>query len=165
MDFGVLRHELFAEEARRTKRPYYAFGLDWPVSHVEEEFVTEIWPDVFIHSRMDLVCEEMSTLPDYKTALDGEQGLDKVIDGYRHETKRRQLLLYAYQLGLHGIKIDTGAFLIEGWNKERDTILRYEVMEFPITFKDMATVVLWAKKRVSLLQSVLEEERILGRGC
>lgn len=158
MGFGTLRHEDFATESLRASRPYHGFNLDWPVSHVEHEFTTEILPGVIIHSRPDLVCADIGMLPDYKTVVDGKQGWKKIVDSYRHESKQRQLKFYAFQLGLHGIRITRGSFLMEVWNADRDTILRYETVEFPITFRDIAPVLPWVKDRVALLMAVLEEQ-------
>jgi hypothetical protein len=157
MAFGTIRHDIWQQASLETGKPYHGFKLDWPVSHVEHEFTTEILPGVIIHSRPDLVCADIGMLPDYKTVLDGKNGWQKTVDSYRHESKQRQLKFYAFQLGLHGIRITKGAFLCEVWNAERDTILDYKTVEFPITFRDIAPVLPWVKDRVALLAAVLEE--------
>jgi hypothetical protein len=51
------------------------------------------------------------TVYDYKTVVDGKSGWRKIVDGYRHEAKQRQLIFYAYQLGLHGINIKRRIFV------------------------------------------------------
>jgi hypothetical protein len=160
MGFGTIRHSAWQEEAERTGRLPACFGIDAPADYIEHEFATEAFPGVIVHSRPDVVSiqDDRVVVYDYKTVVDGLMGWKKTIDGYRHPAKRRQLQWYSWQLGLHGVPVTHGAYLFEVWDKPRETILRYEVMEFPITFRDMAAVVLWAKKRVSLLQTVLEEE-------
>jgi hypothetical protein len=157
MGFGTLRHEMFEAEARRTGRLPACFHRDAPADYIEHEFTTEIWPGVIVHSRPDVASEQLQTVFDYKTVVDGKSGWRKIVDGYRYQSKQRQLVFYAYQMGLHGIKITNGAFLCEVWNEARDTILRYEVVQFPIMLRDMGAAVLWAKGRVALLQAVLEE--------
>lgn len=171
---GTLRHEAFEEESRRTGKLPACFGLDWPVSHVEHEFTTELLPGVVVHSRPDTVCASIETICDNKTVLDGLRGWKHNLEKYGwrpvYDSKhrlighkvvaagaQRQLIFYAYQLGLHGIRIRKGAFLCEIWNKDRTEIIGYEVVEFPITLKDMAAVLAWAKPRIALLASVLEE--------
>jgi hypothetical protein len=156
MGFGTLRHASWQEEAEQTMMLPTAFGVNAEVKYIEQEFTTEIWPSVVVHSRPDVVGQD--TVYDYKTILDGKQGWKAVMKSYNHDTKRRQLIFYAFQLGLHGIQIKHGCYLFEIWNKDRDTILGYESVSFPISYRDIAAVVLWAKKRVSLLQAVLAEE-------
>jgi len=160
MSFGTLRHEMFAVDASETGKPYRSFKLDWPVSHIEHEFATEILPGVILHSRPDIVCADVGILPDYKTVVDGVQGWEHTVKSYSSMAKQRQLIVYAFQLGLHGIRIRQGAFLCEVWNRERDTILGYETVLFPITLADMAGVLPWIKMRVALLASVIESEAL-----
>jgi hypothetical protein len=157
MQFGIVRHEMWAQEALKTRQPYHAFGLGWPVSHVEQEFTTEMLPGVVVHSRLDLLCERLAILPDYKTVVDGKRGWRQVVGDYRHATKQRQLNFYAFQVGVHGIRIREGAFLCEIWNHRRDTILGYEVVRFPITSMDIVRVLPWVKQRVAMLAAALEQ--------
>lgn len=156
MSFGTARHENWQEEAQETRQVASCFGVDWPVLHIEREFATEIMPGVVLHSRPDVVCSN-GILVDYKTVLDGAQGWKHTVDSYRGATKQRQLLVYAFQLGMHGIRIKEGAFLIEVWNKERDTILGYEVVRFPIGLMDILRVLPWVRGKVALLAGALEE--------
>ncbi len=160
MDFGAIRHKMFEEEARETMRVPQTFGLDWPVSHVEHEFTTEILPGVVIHSRLDLVSSAKNAIIDYKTVVDGKQGWRKIVKSYQSESKQRQLKFYAFQLGMHGIQVRQGIFLCEVWNQARDTILRYERVEFPIKLQDIAGTLPWVKDRVALLLAVAEEQGI-----
>lgn len=160
MGFGTLRHEMLEEEARASGRLPACFGIDAAADYIEHEFTTEIWKGIVIHSRPDAVSadpENGGTIFDYKTVVDGKGGWKKTVDSYRHEGKQRQLVFYAYQLGLHGIPIRHGAFLCEVWNEARDEILRYEIVQFDITLGHMAHVLSWAKSRAALLQTVLEE--------
>lgn len=171
---GTIRHEMLQEYSEKHKTPYHAFGLDWPVSHVEHEFATEILPGVVLHSRPDLVCGDVGILPDYKTVLDGKHGWQKNLRSYGwrpkldpqgniigsktvESGKQHQLKLYAWQIGMHGILIKRGAFLCEIWNGDRDEILGYQVVEFDITLADMAAALQWVRPRVALLASAIEE--------
>lgn len=156
MAFGTERHAMWQEEAEKTGWVADCFNVEWPVSHVEHEFATEILPGVVVHSRPDIVVASKNLLPDYKTVVDGKQGWRYTIKQYAHATKQRQLKFYAFQLGLHGILIREGAFLCEIWNKDRDTIVGYEIVRFPITLADMAGAVAWAKPRIAMLAATLE---------
>jgi hypothetical protein len=156
MSFGTLRHESWQEEAQKTGKVADCFGLNWQVSHIEHEFTTEIMDNVICHSRPDIVAIQKNAVLDYKTVVDNKQGWRKIVDSYRKEAKQRQLKFYAFQLGLHGIRIREGIFLCEIWNAERDTILGYEVVRFPITLFDIAGVLPWVRQRVALLASAVE---------
>jgi hypothetical protein len=177
MGFGIVRHQMFDEESKKTGRLPACFGLDMVVNHVEAEFATEIMKGVVVHSRMDSVSVEGETIIDYKTVLDGKHGWQKNLQGYGwrpiydyagnlqasrvvQSSKQKQLKFYAFQLGLHGIRIKRGMFLCEIWNQERDEILDYRVVEFPITLADIAPVLPWVKDRVALLSVVLAEQEI-----
>lgn len=165
MSFGSVRHEMLEEEARETGRLPECFGIDEPADFIEHEFATEMLKDVIVHSRPDCVTVSAETVWDYKTVVDGKNGWRENLRGYgwrEHgptvETgKHHQLQFYAFQLGLHGIRIKHGAFLCEIWNAERDTIIGYEVVKFDITYRQIAGVASWAKNRVAMLSSVLDE--------
>lgn len=159
MSFGTERHAAWETEAKKTRLIPKCFGVNWPVLHIEREFATEIMPGVVLHSRPDVVCSN-GILVDYKTVLDGAQGWKHTVDSYRGAAKQRQLLVYAWQLGMHGIRIKEGAFLCEVWNKERDTILDYEVVKFPIGLIDIAGVLPWVRGKVALLAGALEMEKV-----
>lgn len=153
---GTIRHEMWEEEARETARLPKIFGLDWPVSHVEHEFASEVLPGIVLHSRPDIVCAEICTLPDFKTVLDGVHGWEHNIAGYRHHSKQRQLRVYAWQAGLHGIRIKRGAFLCEIWNKDRTEIIGHEVVQFDITVPQMLEELAWVKQRCRVLADALK---------
>ena len=171
---GTMRHEMWQEEAEKSLQVPKCFGLDWPVTHVEHEFATEILPGVIVHSRPDLVCGTVGIVPDYKTVVDGVNGWQKNLKSYGWRpvydkqgkiigdavvpsSKQRQLKFYAYQVGLHGIRIKEGAFLCEIWNKDHTAILDYKIVRFPITMKDMREAIGWAKPRIALLTVALED--------
>lgn len=156
MGFGITRHEMWQEEALKSHRIPSCFRRDWPASHIEHEFATEVLPGVVVHSRPDIVCADTHTIPDYKTIIDGVNGWKHNLDTYRHNSKQRQLKFYAFQVGLHGMLIRKGAFLCEIWNKQRSAILGYEVIEFDISLSDMAAALQWLKPRAAMLASALE---------
>lgn len=175
MDFGIIRHQMFDEESQQTGKVPACFGLDMRVEHVEAEFATEIMKGVVVHSRMDSVSVEGETIIDYKTVLDGKNGWQKNLQGYGWRpiytaggnlidskvvpsSKQKQLKFYAFQLGLHGIRIKRGLFLCEIWNGDRTEIIGYKTVEFPITLADIAPVLPWVKDRVALLSVVLAEQ-------
>jgi hypothetical protein len=157
MSFGSIRHNQFEEESRRTGKVAACFGLDAEATYIEQEFTSEPWKDIVVHSRPDVVSVPGKLLVDYKTCVDGAQGYKKIVDSYRHISKQRQLTFYAYQLGLHGIKINAGLFALEIWNKDRDTILGYETVGFAIGLREIAEVLAWVKPRVALLSAVARE--------
>lgn len=158
MDFGIVRHEMFEEQGRLQGGVPAEFGVDLPLSHFEHEFTTEILPGVVVHSRPDGVAADKNMIIDYKTVVDGKMGWKKIVESYKHESKQRQLKFYAFQLGLHGIRIRQGAFLCEIWDAPRENILGYRVVVFPIKLRDIAPVLPWVKDRVALLSTVLEEQ-------
>lgn len=164
---GTIRHEMWQKEALNTSKLPVCFGLDWHVSHVEHEFAIELLPGVIVHSRPDVVCAGKGAVVDYKTVLDGVNGWRQNLKAYGWRpdgkvfatSKQKQLIFYAYQLGLHGILIREGVFLCEVWNKGRNTILGYEMVRFPITLSDMAAALAWARPRIALLASALEQRQ------
>jgi rubrerythrin len=147
---------MWEEESKRTGRLPECFGLDWPVSHVEDEFATEILPDVIVHSRPDAVCADVQTIVDYKTlcADSLDEGVRAAVKMYG---KARQLPFYGFQVGLHGIRIRKIAYLIEIWNKEQDTILGYHVMVKDLPMSDIAKMLPWVQDRVAMLVAAVEE--------
>lgn len=153
---GTIRHEMWQEEAEKTARVPKIFGLDWPVSHVEHEFASEILPGIVVHSRPDIVCAEKFIVPDFKTVLDGANGWRKNLEQYKHRSKQRQLRFYAWQVGLQGFRIKKGAFLCEIWNSDRSEIIGHEVVEFDITLQEMMEELSWVKQRCNVLAAALE---------
>ena len=154
MAFGTERHAMWQEEAETQRKVPSCFGLDWPVSHVEHEFTTEILPGIVVHSRIDTLCSDIQTIVDYKTVLDGKNGWQKNIEKYRKGSP--QLTFYAFQVGLHKIRVTRGAYLCEIWNSTQDEIVGYEPVIFDIKLSEVAKVVAWVKQRAIFLVSALE---------
>lgn len=69
LEFGTDRHDMWETEGKRTSMIPECFGLDWPISHAEQEFASEILPGIVLHSRPDAVCAQIYTLVDYKTLI------------------------------------------------------------------------------------------------
>jgi hypothetical protein len=170
LDFGSLRHEMWQEETDRTGKLPECFGLDWAVSHCEQEFASMVLPGVVLHSRPDAVCADISTLVDYKTLIadNVEQGALTAVIRYKHS---KQLPLYAYQLGLHGIRVRRIAYCVEIWNRPEldefgnvirptDTVLGYKTIVRDLTLADMAEVLPWLKQRCALLAATLQPQPV-----
>lgn len=159
MAFGTERHKMWEDEVKETGLVPSYFGVQWPVSHLEHEFAIELVPGLVIHSRPDLVCADIAIVPDFKTVLDGTNGYEKNLANYKHKSKQRQIFFYAFQAGLYGYYINRGAFLCEVWDKIRENILNYYVIEFNITPKDIAETLAWMKPRAALLMTALEQNK------
>lgn len=156
LDFGTDRHDMWEQESKETGRLPECFGLDWPVSHVEEEFATEVLPGVVVHSRPDAVCGEVQTIVDYKTlcADSLDEGVRSAVKMY---SKSRQLPFYGFQVGLHGVRIRKIAYLIEIWNKDQDEILGYHTIVKDLPMAELAKMLPWVKDRVAMLVAAVEE--------
>lgn len=156
MDFGTDRHAMWEEESKRTGRLPEVFGFDWPVSHAEVEFATELLPGVVVHSRPDAVCADVFTVVDYKTLC-----ADSLDEGIRQAAKMyaksRQLPFYGFQVGIAAVRIKQIAYLIEVWNRDQDTILGYHAIVKQLPMSDMAKMLPWVKDRVAMLVSAVEE--------
>lgn len=155
LDFGSDRHALWEEETNRTGILPACFGLDWSVSHAEKEFASEVLPGIVLHSRPDAVCADCFTLIDYKTLIADSMAEGEVLAVERYG-KSKQLPLYAYQLGLHGIRIKRIAYLIEIWNREQTEILGYKTLIKDFKMSDIARILPWVKERISYLAVALE---------
>jgi hypothetical protein len=157
LDFGSDRHEMWEEESKQTHRLPACFGLDWPVSHAEHEFASKVLPGVVLHSRPDAVCADIYTLVDYKTIIADTlaEGSMAAVIRYKYA---KQLPVYAYQLGLHGIRIKRIAYLVEVWNRNQDEILGYKTIIRDLTMAEIAQCLPWIKDRVVTLASAIEME-------
>ena len=164
MLFGEARHETWADEGRLTGKSAKCFSPKlFSATHVEKEFTTEILPQVILHSRPDVVSEQEATLIDYKTMA--AESLSEGIQKAQSYKSSKQLLVYAYQVGIHNIKIWSLIYLIEIWNMKRDKILGYTNIETKPTLADIAKVVPWIKERAFILSSALyEAERTQNAG-
>ncbi len=159
LDFGTDRHDMWEAEGKKTGKIPACFGLDWPISHVEEEFASEILPGVVLHSRPDAVCAEIFTLVDYKTLIADSLAEGELLAVSRYQNSR-QLPLYAFQVGLHGIRIKRIAYLIEIWNREQTEILGYKIITKPFKMGDVGLALDWAKRRIATLVTAVEGARV-----
>jgi hypothetical protein len=155
MSFGSDRHEMWENESRKTGLLPKCFGLDWRVSHVETEFATEMLPGIVVHSRIDAVCEGITTICDYKTMIAEslEDGITKASKKYQMS---RQLLFYAFQVGMHGVRVNQVAYLIEIWNEKQTEILGYHKIIKKLELREVGWVLEWVKDRASLLASAID---------
>jgi hypothetical protein len=159
MAFGTDRHEMWAEEALETGKTPACFGVQFDADEVESEYATEILRGVVLHSRMDAVSFAAKAVIDYKTlcAENLEIGRIKARTMY---SSSKQLPLYAVQLAHHGKRIKRKIYMVEIWNKTREEILGYEVIDLPVKMSDMAKILPWVVERVSLLASAIEQQEL-----
>lgn len=160
LEFGTDRHDMWEEEGKRSGMIPECFGVDWPISHCEQEFASEILPGVVVHSRPDAVCADIYTLVDYKTLIADSLELGELVAVQRY-VRSKQLPIYAYQLGLHGIRIKRIAYLVEIWNRDQDTILGYKTIMKDFKMADVAKAVPWIQERISYLASAIEAREAL----
>ena len=155
LDFGTYRHEMWQEESEKTGMLPEIFGLPRKVDYIENEFATEIVENVIVHSRPDAVCVAKQAIGDYKTmsAKDYDTGVLMATKLYRGS---KQLIFYAYQLGLHGIRIKKIIYLVEIWNEKMDAILGFHAIEIDINLSDIAKILPWTKDRIATLTVAVE---------
>lgn len=160
MDFGTDRHDMWEKEAKQTGKLPEIFGLNWKADHIEKEFASELLPGIVVHSRPDVVCLEQEAVVDYKTlcADSYEAGCKSARSKYH---SARQLRFYAFQLGLHNIKIRKAVYLIEIWNKEQTEILGHFSLERPLDLKTISAVLPWARERMLCLARAIAEREAL----
>lgn len=159
LDFGTDRHDMWQKEAEKTGQLPDTFGLDWPVSHVEYEFISEILPGIVLHSRPDALCADVATLVDYKTLIADSYKLGELVAVQRYG-KSKQLPLYAYQAGLHGIQIKRIAYLVEIWNREQTEILGYKNIIKEFKMADIGLILPWVRDRVAMLASAVDTQEV-----
>lgn len=160
MDWGTDRHDMWEKEARRTGKLPEIFNLDWNATHIEKEFTTELLPNMIMHSRPDVVCVDEMAVVDYKTLCTDSlsKGRQKARLNYHSAS---QLRFYAFQLGMHGIKIRKAVYLIEIWNRECTEILGYHTIERELDLKTISEVLPWVRKRLMCLaEAVAAREAI-----
>lgn len=170
MAFGTDRHDMWESTGKATGHIPECFGLNWPISHAEQEFASEILPGIVLHSRPDAICAAVAALVDYKTII-ADSVVEGVLLAVKRYSKSKQLPLYAYQLGLHGIRIKVIAYLVEIWNRpefrdgvmirDSDTILGYKIIMKDFKLSDVAKALPWVKDRVSYLAAALEASNVL----
>lgn len=174
MEWGTDRHDMFESESRETGLVPACFSeLDgfgeMSVEFIEQEFSVELYPGVIIHLRPDAVSKTAETVLDYKTCTAppgvdwsalgaGEWPADdkwkRVVSMYRNS---RQLKFYAFMLGLNGIRIRRGVYLIEVWNNEHNAIIGYAKIEQEYPLSELAKLLPWARDRIALLKAAVLE--------
>lgn len=150
---GIDRHEMWASESEVTGYTPEVFkrelGIYLPVSHIEYQLASEIFPGVVLHSTVDAVSVAAATIIDYKT----------ITGDAKAYAASKQLKLYSYQLALHNIRVKEGMFLVEIWETDGDgkriRIAGYDSIRMPISLLDMDSARQWALPRVALLKTVL----------
>jgi hypothetical protein len=142
-----------------------------PLSHIEQEFVVELYDGVVVHMRPDAVAADIETIFDYKTVLEPEgEDWSCLLDGKIPPTARwrtlvsnyrnsRQLKFYAFMLGLHGIRIRHGVYLLEIWNRDRTKILGYHQVAQEYKLSDLAKLLPWARDRIALLVATVRQRQ------
>lgn len=156
LEFGADRHEMLEAEARSTGRVPAITGLDLPADIVEEEVVSEIMPNVVLHSRLDVISRDAMAIIDYKTLIADSYELGVMLAVSRYKSTK-QLPLYAYQVGLNGIRIKRLIYVVEIWNRQMDTILGYKVIEKQFRLSDAGSILPWVSNRVAMLAAALDD--------
>ena len=149
VQFGRDRHELWQEQSTATGRTPKEFAhlYNQPVDYIEHAFAVEIFKDVVLHFRPDLVSVAGAAVIDNK----------KIVGQAKQFNPSKQLLIYAYGLWLHGIKINERVYLCEQWDKDTTKILGHQIWRLPVTLADIGTVPMWLKPRVALLKTINEQ--------
>lgn len=151
--FGEVRHDMWEKETAETGRIPQCFAEAFPeydlkITHAEQEFATEIYKDIVLHSRPDAVAATDAVLIDYKTQKKGAGGA-------RIYKNSKQLPTYAWQLANHNIRIKKIVYLVEIWNVDEDgnmvDIYRYEKFEKEIKFTDIHNTRGWVRDRCEVL--------------
>jgi hypothetical protein len=159
MKFGTARHDMWAEESKRTGMIPECFkeleGLYQAVTHVEKEFVTEIAPGIVVHSRPDALCSAVQRICDYKTVIDGVRGFEKNLSHYRTS---KQGLFYMFQLAIHNETYREIVYMCEVWNKERTKIIAYRAIVQRPKLIDAAAMRGRAIKAATLLRVALTRD-------
>ncbi len=155
MAWGSDRHEIWAEESKTTgvlPACFYRLNHEYSIEYLEREFATEILPGVICHSRPDAVSKSAGVLIDYKTMIADhyQQGFDRAWTTYGD---CKQLLFYAYQIGLHEIRIKRLVYFVEIWSRDRTSILGYVVIEKNINMGHIGKQLPWVKERIAMLTS------------
>lgn len=146
MEFGSIRHKQWETESLETHRTPKVFEKIYSksVDYIEQAFAIEIFKDVVLHFRPDAVSLEDLAVIDYKKI---DSSAAKFKSSY-------QLLIYAYALAMHDIRVTKRVFLCEKWNKDNTKILGYERLELPVNLYDMSMARIWLKPRVKLLKTI-----------
>lgn len=178
MQWGSDRHDMWRDESLETGMVPQCFNevgmRNCIVEHIEQEFVVEMYPGVVIHFRPDAVSVKTETIFDYKTALEpegkeiaqgssmpvvvGDNNLTVLFMNMRKTYERsRQLKFYAFLLGIHGIRMRRGLYLIEAWNRDHTAIIGYTKAEQNYKMADLAKIIPWTQERVALLVAAVKQ--------
>ncbi len=144
MALGSLRHEQFDAECKETGKLPKVYGLDLAVTASEYELSNEILPGVILHSTIDAYLAG-DYVADFKTTAKSAKDWTDV----------KQLHVYAYQLSLQDVKVKRLMYLLEVWDRERESILSWEKMEREIKPEDLISVAQWLKDKVDILQTAI----------
>lgn len=150
LKFGSIRHDMWEAESKQTGKLPECFIDAFPdlagleATHVEQEFATEIYKNIILHSRPDFIAAKQQTLIDYKTMVREEGGA--LI--YKNS---RQLPTYSYQAAMHNIRIKRYIYLVEIWNKQRTEIIGYDRYEREINLAEISMIRAWIKQRCEVL--------------
>lgn len=150
LSFGEKRHNMFEKESKETGLLPIVFRNAFPdykdlrITHVEEEFATELFDGIVIHSRPDGVAAHDAIVVDYKTMVKGAGGA-------RRYKSSKQLLFYAFQLAIHNISIKKYVYFVEIWNEDYDEIIGYDLFEKNVGLLDISLMKKWAHDRCEVL--------------
>lgn len=162
LTFGETRHEMWEAEARKTGRIPQCFLDAFPeyngieVTDVEQEFATEIYKNIVLHSRLDSLARKAGIIIDYKTQKKGAGGA-------RIYKNSKQLPTYAWHLALHNIRIKQVIYLVEIWefdeNGDPVSVVGYEKFVKDLGLADTHNVAAWVRDRC---ETLAEGMRIAG---
>lgn len=150
LTFGETRHNMWEKESKQTGmlpvvfREAFPDFKDMQITHAEKEFATELFKNIVIHSRPDGVSVPDATVVDYKTMVKGAGGA-------RRYASSKQLPFYAFQLGVHNIRIKRYVYFVEIWNADYTEIVGYDMYEKTVGLLDVAAVKKWAHDRCEVL--------------
>lgn len=163
LDFGEARHAMWEKESKATGRmpqcfidafPEYDYGVD--PKDVEAEFATEIYKNIVLHSRLDLLARKHATIVDFKTQKKGAGGA-------RIYKNSKQLPTYAWHLALHNIRIKHVVYLVEIWEMDAegnpDHVVGYEKFVKDLGLADTHNIAAWVRGRC---ETLAEGMRIAG---
>ena len=162
LTFGETRHEMWERETRDTGKLPQCFVDAFPeyghieITDVEQEFATEIYRDIVLHSRLDGLARKHATIFDYKTQKKGAGGA-------RIYKNSKQLPTYAWHLALHNIRIKQVVYLVEIWEFDEAGnpvgVVGYEKFVKDLGLADTHNMAAWVRDRC---ETLAEGMRIAG---
>lgn len=150
LTFGETRHNMWQKETEDTGLLPIVFRNAFPeykdlrITHAEQEFATELFENIVVHSRPDGVSVTEALVVDYKTMVKGAGGA-------RRYKSSKQLPFYSFQLGIHNIRITKYVYFVEIWNENYTEIIGYDKFEKSIGLLDIAMMKKWAHDRCEVL--------------